>query len=299
MASERTGILSALKPRTPQVISRRIDQSRDLRNQKTSHLTKISHKFTAEIPGSEKTIDLNNPRNIDAKEKFLDGQRMPDVYKAGIDNQKFQYGKPEDVIQFISTNPLFRKYLIRQFNLQNSNFEMYYLTADEFNDMIVKHESLDNALTSYLKTKKYDTQPLYSHYKNYSVLMKKLRDIRKKVEQEEKSKYDMQENDEDGEDEYDEYLDENLKPVKRSFASKQLNYDKSEYTAQGKLTPARMMILWLSLFVIFLILNAVNVPFKEYGTRLLAVAMEILILYGSYKAIRWALMANQAISEES
>lgn len=299
MSSEKPIPVQRLKPLNMSAFSKKIDSVRDVRNQKATKLTKISSDLYLTIPKSEKKFNLNNPKNIDAKEKLLDGAAIPETYKAGVDKHDMNnYGDPIDVIQFISNNPLFRTYIINNFNITRKDFEVYFLTQDEFNTLITKNEYLENALVNYLKTKKYNVVPLYTKYIKNPTSMKELRSIRKAAEAEYlKNNHNEDEYDDEDDDEYAEYLDEDSKPVKKSFAAKTLNYDREDYNSQGKLTPGRTIILWLCVFIVFLILNVSMVPFENYGTRLLSIATEFLILYMTYKGVRWALMANQTLTQ--
>ena len=298
MSTRTRSTLPKLKPYSPISVSKKIDSVKDGRNQRSTNLTKITSDLYLTIPKSDKKFNLNNPKNIDSKEKLLDGAEIPETYVAGVNNDMNKYGNPIDVISFISNNPLLRKYIINNFDIHRKDFEVYFLTQIEFNDLILKNEYLENALVNYLKTKKYDIIPLYAKYIKNPISMKRLREIRKKAEADANKKNPHDDNDEEeyenDDDEFAEYLDEDVNPTKKSSAQNKYNENPTE---QEQLTQSRVIILWISVFIVFLILNISMVPFENYGSRIISIAFEMLILYGTYKGLRWILLAHQTVSE--
>ena len=134
-------------------------------------------------------IDLSYPLNSDFREKYFEDPNIPTIYSAGFDDEdkedklilKQEYAGQKIIIEALSNERIFRNYINEKFNLQNKNFKYYYLTNDEFNEMIMENEDLDNAIVNYIKNKDQSStiKPLYAFYqKNAPQKLKELRKIR-------------------------------------------------------------------------------------------------------------------------
>lgn len=231
-------------------------------------------------------IDLSYPLNSDFREKYFEDPNIPTIYSAGFDDEdkedklilKQEYAGQKIIIEALSNERIFRNYINEKFNLQNKNFKYYYLTNDEFNEMIMENEDLDNAIVNYIKNKDQSStiKPLYAFYqKNAPQKLKELRKIRN--------------------DAINSYVDEKkeskqqVKPIsykQDKYSSDYKSNDNSENSMSiSDLSGSRIAILMITMIVIILIINISGKPCSSYGLRLASFLIQVVVVYGSFKLI--------------
>ena len=231
-------------------------------------------------------IDLSYPLNSDFREKYFEDPNIPTIYSAGFDDEddedklilKQEYAGQKIIIEALSNERIFRNYINEKFNLQNKNFKYYYLTNDEFNEMIMENEDLDNAIVNYIKNKDQSStiKPLYGFYqKNAPQKLKELRKIRN--------------------DAINSYVDEKkeskqqVKPIsykQDKYSSDYKSNDNSENSMSiSDLSGSRIAILMITMIVIILIINISGKPCSSYGLRLASFLIQVVVVYGSFKLI--------------
>lgn len=279
---------------------------RDLFNKKDNKPLSYSSENVYETKGLNSngdtinsfTINLDDEKNKDFNDKFNNMEGFPPTYYVYGD-QNERIGQ-DIIIKMISTLPLFRSYLINNYDI-DKNFKYYFLTQEEFIDMIENDATLDKEAVKFINirlNKKLD--PLMVYYNNLEQKEGKRSDKKKKLikKREEYQNILKKQSESSMRQRQIDDLEYDSKPKKSFFSRFQMKDNVPSTPIFMGLSFRSIIILCLVMVVIVLLINVSGKWCGSYGTRLAEFLIKIVILLGSYKLVSMYLKATENNSQE-